>query len=392
MYIITYISDILFVFIRIYSISSKLRLSKHFNKSHKYHNYIKIVDLSGDSLKEVSSDYKLRRRFDIIVSLKGLGQKCLLYVYKMNLESGKWERVDSLGGEMLIFGHGVTIRAPVKDISGGRIKSDSVCFLHNDLWPSKDDFGYYNRDISSGVFDLVTNTIRYESLFYVFKLIAESKKCERVECLGADEILVFGDGFTVASSCQEGNLIYYVIDDLLLPMEFAINQFSGGIFHIQTAVPSWREQCRSNIERSLVVCYTDAAWRADTKEAGLGWIVKDHNNITILQGSALVDHVSNPLMAEALSMREALTQLKHRNLQHLSISSDSNQLISLINNGMNHMEIYGVLHDIISLSKEIGIISFNFISRTLNGKSDRIAKNVLYLGRTFTGPNTVCLN
>ncbi|KFK36365.1 hypothetical protein AALP_AA4G114000 [Arabis alpina] len=29
------------------------------------------------------------------------------------------------------------------------------------------------------------------------------------------------------------------------------------------------------------ICYTDAAWRADTKNAGLDWIVNDRNNITI---------------------------------------------------------------------------------------------------------------
>ncbi|KFK31075.1 hypothetical protein AALP_AA6G065000 [Arabis alpina] len=97
----------------------------------------------------------------IIVSLRGLGQKCLLYVYKMNLESGNWERVDSLGGEMLIFGHGVTIRAPVKEIDGGGIKSDSIGFLGCDLWPAPAYFHSDNVPVKCGVFDLATSTITW---------------------------------------------------------------------------------------------------------------------------------------------------------------------------------------------------------------------------------------
>ncbi|CAA7047341.1 unnamed protein product [Microthlaspi erraticum] len=51
----------------------------------------------------------------IVLSLKWFSEERFFHIYKMNIESGEWERIDSLEGEMLIFGYGVTVRAPIKD-------------------------------------------------------------------------------------------------------------------------------------------------------------------------------------------------------------------------------------------------------------------------------------
>ena len=57
--------------------------------------------------------------------------------------------------EMLIFGHGVTIRAPVQDVGDG-IKSGSICFV-SDVWPP-----YYSPAATNwGVFDLATSIIKW---------------------------------------------------------------------------------------------------------------------------------------------------------------------------------------------------------------------------------------
>ncbi|ESQ51909.1 hypothetical protein EUTSA_v10017543mg [Eutrema salsugineum] len=144
--------------------------------------YIKILDISGDSPHEILegnpylcsrfcfvSQPVWRRRVAITnsgevliaLSLKGLKEeKGLFYIFKMNVRNGKWERVDSLGGEMLIFGHGLTIRAPVKVIDGEGIKSDSVCFMGDDLWPGQDYFNT-NRRTKCGVFDLAKSSITW---------------------------------------------------------------------------------------------------------------------------------------------------------------------------------------------------------------------------------------
>ncbi|CAN8253669.1 unnamed protein product [Cochlearia groenlandica] len=58
----------------------------------------------------------------------------------MNLETCKWERLTSIGHEMLILGHCVTVRAPVKDL-GDVIKSGSIYFVEDDVWPYHQEHG-----------------------------------------------------------------------------------------------------------------------------------------------------------------------------------------------------------------------------------------------------------
>ncbi|KAJ4908628.1 putative F-box protein [Raphanus sativus] len=95
----------------------------------------------------------------IVLSLKEAKnqEKRLFYVFKMNLESCMWERVYSIGdNEMLIFGQGVTVKAPVKDLGHG-IKSGSINFVEDDVWPDRGD----GHGSVCGVFDLATSIIEW---------------------------------------------------------------------------------------------------------------------------------------------------------------------------------------------------------------------------------------
>ncbi|WZY92550.1 hypothetical protein YC2023_064879 [Brassica napus] len=106
-----------------------------------YDHYINFLDFSGDFPKEtlegnhylnhpfpfVVTIYKMRIAIAnsgevmIFLSLNELNRK--FCICELNLQVG---RVGSLGDQLLISGHGVTIRGPVKDRG---IKSDSVCLL-----------------------------------------------------------------------------------------------------------------------------------------------------------------------------------------------------------------------------------------------------------------------
>lgn len=124
-----------------------------------YHNHPFHIDDSHPKSVVITSSMEVL----IVVSFSGLTDGFLdkilnrsFYVYKMNLENGNWERVYSLGGEMLIFGQAVTIKAPIKDVNGWGIKSDSICFGGgDDSFPSSDR---YDRTTNCGVFDLATGT------------------------------------------------------------------------------------------------------------------------------------------------------------------------------------------------------------------------------------------
>ncbi|CAH2059655.1 unnamed protein product [Thlaspi arvense] len=140
-------------------------------KDHKLYvltwdNYIKILDLSGEIPRESLENPLLNHQFSVdvrpersiwrkrititnsgeflVIQSSGvLGKNFLFEIFKMNMESSKWERVDSIGDEMLIFGHGVTVRSSV---NGG-----SICFVENDVRHGR----------NSGVFDLATSTITW---------------------------------------------------------------------------------------------------------------------------------------------------------------------------------------------------------------------------------------
>ncbi|KAL0693706.1 hypothetical protein Bca4012_060886 [Brassica carinata] len=124
-----------------------------------YHNHPFHIDDSHPKSVVITSSGELF----IVVTFKGVNNRCVdeilnrsFNVYKMNLDNGSWERVYSLGGEMLIFGHGVGIKAPIKDVNGWGIKSDTICFGgdEDDIFPSD----RYSRTTNCGVFDLATGT------------------------------------------------------------------------------------------------------------------------------------------------------------------------------------------------------------------------------------------
>ncbi|CAN6879743.1 unnamed protein product [Brassica oleracea] len=83
---------------------------------------------------------------------------------------------------------------------------------------------------------------------------------------------------------------------------------------------------------STVLCYTDAAWKSDTKNAGLAWIFTDLATQEINRNSATQDSVSSALMAEALAIRGALLHVTSLHYTNIWIRSDSQVLIQVKDN------------------------------------------------------------
>ncbi|KAL1206139.1 putative F-box protein [Cardamine amara subsp. amara] len=157
-------------------------------------HFIKILDYSGDDdmPNEIVEgnmylnhpfyydlqpwEYMWKRRVAIttsgdvliILSLKVLPEiksqeKRLFYIFKMSVEGSEWERVDSLENQMLVFGDGwLTLEdAKEEDIGGGIIKSDSIYFVADDLWPPQAHTVFQS---SAGVFDLARTEISWSRL------------------------------------------------------------------------------------------------------------------------------------------------------------------------------------------------------------------------------------
>ncbi|KAG2281799.1 hypothetical protein Bca52824_053019 [Brassica carinata] len=130
-----------------------------------------------------------------------------------------------------------------------------------------------------------------------------------------------------------------------------------------------------------VFCNTDASWKGGIQSAGLAWIFTDHEAKELHRGSSAQDLVSSPCMAEALAIREALLQAVALNYRHICIKSDSQVLVNTISARRKSTDLFRVLADIddlaFSTSSPFQSCRFFFISRSLNGLADGLAKNCL---------------
>lgn len=83
-------------------------------------------------------------------------------------------------------------------------------------------------------------------------------------------------------------------------------------------------------------------------------------------------------MAEALTVRTAITFAISCGIESAILFSNSQSLISLINKKTMKLEIFNILRDISLLVFSFKSISFNHISKLDNDLADSIAKQVLW--------------
>lgn len=123
---------------------------------------------------------------------------------------------------------------------------------------------------------------------------------------------------------------------------------------------------------NCTVLNTDAAWKASSRLAGLGWTIKDSNRVSSFTG--FEQFVGSVLVAERLAMREALKKCRTLGITRLRCESDSAQLIKAITSEEPKPEIYGIVSDILELSCSFDVIKFSWISREKNCNADELAR------------------
>ncbi|XP_013617038.1 uncharacterized protein LOC106377908 [Brassica napus] len=140
--------------------------------------------------------------------------------------------------------------------------------------------------------------------------------------------------------------------------------------------PNQRRQTSAS-DQDTVICYTDAAWKPLTGDAGFGWIFQDSTGQTIGQGSSTEPHVASALMAEAIAIREALLHARTLHYSKICIRSDNQVLTKALNSKQHPVEIYGLTLDIETLSSLFSSMQCSFISRSLNISADKLVKSAL---------------
>ncbi|XP_018436150.1 uncharacterized protein LOC108808519 [Raphanus sativus] len=120
---------------------------------------------------------------------------------------------------------------------------------------------------------------------------------------------------------------------------------------------------------------SDAAWSAERKLAGLGWVIRENN--TTSRRMSHCCYVSSPLAAEALALREAMADCVNRGTPNLHCQSDSLLLVNALKSGSLIAELHGIIADIISLSSAFDFFSISWIRRSNNKEADALAKQSL---------------
>ncbi|KAG2320946.1 hypothetical protein Bca52824_014159 [Brassica carinata] len=121
-----------------------------------------------------------------------------------------------------------------------------------------------------------------------------------------------------------------------------------------------------------------AVWDPITGNCGLGWQLRDANNLIAENSSSHRRSVPSALVAEALAVKATLFAAASSHVRSLTMYSDSKKLVALLKNQGQDVALQGVLHDIRLLARSLDSISFHFIPCLSNIDADTLAKTALF--------------
>lgn len=136
---------------------------------------------------------------------------------------------------------------------------------------------------------------------------------------------------------------------------------------VQASPVQWRPPCDHFVKINI-----DAAFDQATGKGFAGIICRD-NQGKLLTASSNRFYAFSPLVAEALSLREAASLADNFNLERVIFESDNKILIEVCKGRSIRKEIQGVVDDIISLSSNLQSSDFTWIKREANHCAHTIA-------------------
>ncbi|MEQ5248934.1 reverse transcriptase-like protein, partial [Escherichia coli] len=107
---------------------------------------------------------------------------------------------------------------------------------------------------------------------------------------------------------------------------FAWRQVHGSADNIPSPQPAPNPQ----VHATALLCYVDAGYRHQTKEATVGAVLLSQNGAFVAAFNARLPHCFSPLMAESLACKEALSWLKDREVSSVHIYTDCSTLKNLL--------------------------------------------------------------
>ncbi|CAE6102502.1 unnamed protein product [Arabidopsis arenosa] len=126
-----------------------------------------------------------------------------------------------------------------------------------------------------------------------------------------------------------------------------------------------------------VKCNTDGAWKAESINCGIGWILRDHEKKVLWLGARSLPRVGKVLEVEVESLRWAVLSMARFNYRKVIFETDSQQLVSLIRGEQENNHLNPMIQDIKHLLQQFEEYRVEFTFREGNGVADRIAKESL---------------
>ncbi|KAJ8758919.1 hypothetical protein K2173_002698 [Erythroxylum novogranatense] len=121
---------------------------------------------------------------------------------------------------------------------------------------------------------------------------------------------------------------------------------------------------------------SDAAIFKEARMAGTGFVVRNGNDDCRAAGSNIFPGILDPLTAEVIGIREALSWVKKQKLHSVIIESDSQLVIqSLLSNNRNRSEVDFIVYDCLFLCHFINDVHFGYCKRSANCATHTLVRN-----------------
>jgi ribonuclease HI len=147
--------------------------------------------------------------------------------------------------------------------------------------------------------------------------------------------------------------------------------------HLFKPAPSTRREASSSVPRlspppeGMVHIFVDASLFTPSHRMGIGVVIRNHNGVAC---SELVEEVTTPEIAEALTLRRALSLAGSEGFNKLIVESDCLSLVQRVNSSeVDHSQVGVVVQDIKATASWFSYVSFTHIYHQFNVAAHTLA-------------------
>ena len=119
----------------------------------------------------------------------------------------------------------------------------------------------------------------------------------------------------------------------------------------------------------------DAALFPDSASAGIACLARNHDGLLLEARTRIFSGLTNPEIAEAIGVREALSWIKDRNWHHITIETDSLLVVQALRSTIRMDSYFGsIIADCLSILQSLPSVCILFVRRSANMAAHLLAR------------------